>query len=250
MSIKRTPRPTTHYTVLANAVLRDTNLSFRARGVLAAILSRPDNWRTTADLLARESKEGRTAILTALRELESVGYMTRTKYQNEKGQWVWESLVYDKPQKPESGFPTTGNPTSDEPTSENGTLIEVTNKNERKEVTSTRTYSGEVFDACNLLADLIEANGSKRPTVTDKWLQDMERINRLDGRTWEQINAAIRWCQNDDFWRANILSPGKLRKQYDAMRLRAQQGQKQSAVTKTLNWLTNINWDDQKEIGK
>jgi hypothetical protein len=258
MSIKRTPRPTTHYTVLANAVLRDENLSFRARGILAAILSRPDNWKTTSESLARETKEGRTAILTALRELEKVGYMTRKKYQNEKGQWIWESLVYDKPQKPDnndaepqSGFPTTGNPTSDVPTSENGTLIEVTNKKERKEVTElTRTYGDDVINACNLLADLIEQNGSKRPEVTDNWLRDMERLHRLDGRSWEQITAAINWVQNDSFWRANVMSPSKLRAQYDQLRLKAQAQQKQSAVTKTINWLTNINWDEQKEIGK
>lgn len=112
---------------------------------------------------------------------------------------------------------------------------------------SPRIFDDEVYQACNLFADLIEANGSKRPTVSDKWLTDMERLHRIDGRSWEQINAAIRWVQNDSFWRANVMSPDKLRKQYDALRLRAQGQQKQSAVTKTINWLTNINWDDQNK---
>lgn len=114
-----------------------------------------------------------------------------------------------------------------------------------------RTYGDEVINACNLLADLMESNGSKRPKVTETWLRDMERLHRIDERSWEQINAAIRWAQNDTFWRANIKSPGKLREQYDTLRLKAQAQQKQSAVTKTINWLTNINWDDQnKELGK
>lgn len=248
MSIKRTPRPKSNYTVISNAVLRDERLSFRARGVLAAILSRPDNWKTTAESLARESKEGRNAILTVLKELEEVGYMTRRKYRNDKGQWIWESLIFDKPQTPEFRNPSTDDPTSDEPSTENQTLIEVTTKNERKEVINTpRIFDDEVYQACNLFADLIQANGSKRPTVTDKWLTDMERLHRIDGRTWEQINAAIRWVQNDSFWRANVMSPDKLRKQYDALRLRAQGQQKQSAVSKTIGWLTNINWDDQNK---
>jgi len=102
-----------------------------------------------------------------------------------------------------------------------------------------------------LLADLIEANGSKRPVVSDKWLSDMDKLNRIDGRAWENITKAIQWCQDDSFWRANIMSPSKLRKQYDQLRLIAQRNQKQSAVTKTLNWISNINWDENpKEIQK
>jgi hypothetical protein len=254
MSIKRTPRPTTHYTVLANAVLRDENLSFRARGILAAILSRPDNWKTTSESLARETKEGRTAILTALKELEKVGYMTRKKYQNEKGQWIWESLVYDKPQKPmdtevspESGFPTTGNPPSDEPTTENGTLIEVTIKNERNEVTKTsRTYGDEVISMSNLFADLIQNNGINRPTVTDRWHQDIERLNRIDGYSWEQIEATIRWVQNDSFWQSNVLSPSKLRKQFGALQLKMKSAGGLSGWARVIAKFDN----EQKELGE
>lgn len=113
------------------------------------------------------------------------------------------------------------------------------------------SINADAKDACELLANWIERNGSKRPIVTDKWISEMEKINRIDGRTWEQINAAIRWSQNDSFWRGNILSPAKLRKQYDQLRLQAMREQKQSKITKTLNWMQNIKWDDEvKEIGK
>jgi hypothetical protein len=251
MSIKRAPRPKTNFTIITNAVLRDENLSFRARGVLACILSRPDNWKTTAESLARESKEGRSAILTTLKELEVAGYMKRTKYRNEKGQWVWESFVYDTPQdatkQPESNNPPTGKPTSGEPSTEIQTLIEELSKNERKEERDTRTYGDENHQACNLLADLIADNGSRRPQITDKWLSDMERLHRIDERSWEQITKAIEWCQADDFWRGNIMSPGKLRKQYDQLRLAAQRNTKQSKFTKTMDWLKNLE-NETKEL--
>jgi hypothetical protein len=110
-----------------------------------------------------------------------------------------------------------------------------------------RTYGDENHQACNLLADLIAANGSKRPAVTDKWLSDMERLNRIDERSWEQITKAIEWCQADEFWRGNIMSPAKLRKQYDQLRLAAQRGNKQSKVTQTLSWLSNLA-NDTKEL--
>jgi hypothetical protein len=111
----------------------------------------------------------------------------------------------------------------------------------------TRTYGDEIIHACNLLADLIESNGSRRPQVTDKWLSDMERLHRIDERSWEQITKAIEWCQADDFWRGNILSPAKLRKQYDQLRLAAQRNTKQSKFTKTMDWLKNLE-NETKEL--
>ncbi len=73
-----------------------------------------------------------------------------------------------------------------------------------------------------LLADRIESNGSKRPTVTAVWCGVIERMIRLDHREPAQVMAAIEWCQADEFWRANILSPMKLRAKFDQMRLQAQ----------------------------
>ena len=43
----------------------------------------------------------------------------------------------------------------------------------------------------------------------------MDRLIRLDERTPEQVENAIRWSQRDDFWKSNILSPKKLREKYD-----------------------------------
>lgn len=73
----------------------------------------------------------------------------------------------------------------------------------------------------HLLADLIADNGSRRPNVTRAWIDSLDRTMRLDGRGPDEIEAAMRWAQADDFWRANILSPDKLRKHYDRLRLQA-----------------------------
>lgn len=81
----------------------------------------------------------------------------------------------------------------------------------------------EVEFLCNLLADLIAANGSKRPTITKAWRTSARLLLDRDGRTPTQVENCIRWCQADDFWCGVILSMPKLRKQYDALRLRAQQ---------------------------
>lgn len=122
MSIVRSPRPDNHYTVVANDVVRDSRLSYRARGILLEILSRPDNWKISAEILARSSKEGRGAILTCLTELRDLGYIVTKRIRHESGQFETISTVYDKPTGsglpdfglPDSGLPTSGNPTSKE----------------------------------------------------------------------------------------------------------------------------------------
>lgn len=86
----------------------------------------------------------------------------------------------------------------------------------------------DVESLCTLLADLVEANGSKRPKISDKWRTDARLLLDRDGRTVDQVQAAIRWSQNDEFWMRNILSMGNLRKHYDRMRLAASAKRSQS----------------------
>lgn len=100
-----------------------------------------------------------------------------------------------------------------------------------EDIRTNKNFSEQCLNACNLLADLIADNGSKRPTVTQGWITDMDKLNRIDQRTWQEIEHIINWSQNDSFWRTNILSPGKLRKQFDQLRLKAQ-----PAKSGTLLW--------------
>lgn len=79
----------------------------------------------------------------------------------------------------------------------------------------------ELLALCEHLADRIEANGSRRPRIGKRWLTAARLLVDVDGRTPDQVRAAIDWCQNDDFWRANVLSMPKLREKYDQLRLAA-----------------------------
>lgn len=80
----------------------------------------------------------------------------------------------------------------------------------------------DVDGLCELLADCIAANGSKRPTITKRWRDAARLLLDRDGRTVEQVAWIIRWSQADDFWRANVLSMPKLREKFDTLRLQAQ----------------------------
>jgi hypothetical protein len=95
----------------------------------------------------------------------------------------------------------------------------------------SRTFGDEIIQLSNLLADLIESNGIKRPSVTVKWHKDMELLHRIDNYSLEQIEFVIKWVQNDSFWRSNVLSPAKLRKQFGALLLQSRGGNNSKRLT-------------------
>jgi hypothetical protein len=84
------------------------------------------------------------------------------------------------------------------------------------------TGRDDVERVCDHLADRIEANGSKRPNVGKGWRDAARLLMDLDGKSERQVHNMIDWCQNDEFWRGNVLSMPKLREKYDQMRLRAE----------------------------
>jgi hypothetical protein len=85
----------------------------------------------------------------------------------------------------------------------------------------------DVERLCEHLAGRIEANGSKRPNIGKAWRDAARLMLDNDGRTEQQVIAAIDWCQADDcWWRSRIMSMSKLREKYDTLRLQAAEEQK------------------------
>lgn len=79
----------------------------------------------------------------------------------------------------------------------------------------------DVDRLCAHLASRIEGNGANRPPVNEKWRDAARLMIDVDKRTEEQVHAAIDWCQDNEFWRANILSMPKLREKYEQLRMQA-----------------------------
>jgi DNA replication protein DnaC len=64
---------------------------------------------------------------------------------------------------------------------------------------------------------------SDNPKSMAKWSHEMDLMIRRDKKDPEEIRRIINWCQDDDSWMGNILSVGKLRKQYDRLVSRMEQ---------------------------
>jgi predicted ArsR family transcriptional regulator len=78
-----------------NAIARDARLSFRARGLLVMLLSLPPEWHVTADTLAEDNPDSRTAIRSAMRELRESGYVELHKVRGSDGRTRSHHEVFD-----------------------------------------------------------------------------------------------------------------------------------------------------------
>lgn len=59
-----------------------------------------------------------------------------------------------------------------------------------------------------------------------KWAADIDKLLRIDKRDKHEVCKVINYVVTDEFWKSNVLSPEKLRKQYDTLFIRMQQQNK------------------------
>lgn len=106
--------------------------------------------------------------------------------------------------------------------------ITVTHQNKNKNKNNTSPLSVEL---CEFFISKIKENNPKfkQPNI-DQWANDMDKIIRLDKREPEEIKAVIAFCQSDEFWKSNILSPKKLREKFDMLYMKIPKGQRPMAI--------------------
>ena len=74
------------FSIIPNTILEDQRLSWKSKGLLCYLISRPDGWKVLIQDLIKRSTDGRDAVKTALAELRVAGYAEIIKERNEKGQ--------------------------------------------------------------------------------------------------------------------------------------------------------------------
>src|SRR5262249_16580917 len=90
--------------LMRRATAQDKRLSWQARGLLAYLFSKHDDWTVRYDDLIAQVAEtnkplGHDGISSILKELEDNGYLLRTKRQGEKGQIKWDTEIHETPFK-------------------------------------------------------------------------------------------------------------------------------------------------------
>ena len=98
MGVLRTDKKAGNYSVIANYLFKDHKLSYKARGLLATMLSLPDGWAFSIAGLAALAPDGKTSVISALKELEELGYLERCMLKNEQGQYDGcDYIVHETP---------------------------------------------------------------------------------------------------------------------------------------------------------
>lgn len=87
-----------------------------------------------------------------------------------------------------------------------------------------KEHDENIVELTNHLIYWITRNNPKAkiPTNLNKWNDEMERIERLDKYDYMQIRSVIDWCQEDHFWKGNILSVPKLREKMGTLIMQMQ----------------------------
>lgn len=136
------------YCYMANEFLRDSRLSWKAKGIIAYVQMLPDDWVLNMRDLTNRATDGRDSLYSGIKELEKYGYCAKVMQRNPDGtiagyayeicdksvfQPFTENPVTDVPQ-PEN--PCTVKPDTDKPGTENPTLI---NTNLTKDLNTLNT---------------------------------------------------------------------------------------------------------------
>lgn len=124
-----------HFTQIPNEWLRDSRLTFKARGLLSMLLSHSQGWSLSIGSIAEQNQEGRDAIRSAIIELEDFGYLTRSQV-NENGRFGEVVWVTQDP----ADLPLPENPLPENPTHKNNNIKEEQFKN------NERIYAQSLFD--------------------------------------------------------------------------------------------------------
>ena len=167
------------YVTINNSVFTDSRLSWKAKGLMGYLLSRPDNWKVIVGDLVKQSKDGRDAVYSGIKELKKNGYLEQRPIRNEEGKKSiirWEYIVYEEPiciesepltenpevDKKSTNYPLTDFPYVDNPDVDNPTLL---NKDSSNKEMNQR-----------LIKQQQETPENPKPVVVDEIKKGLEQI--------------------------------------------------------------------------
>jgi len=211
--IIRTPNRD-RYTIVSKVPLEDERLSWKARGLLAYLLSKPDNWTVMVAHLVKQAPDGRSSVMTALVELERAGYIVRTKRRGDSGRFDGlDCEIHEEPAtgSRKSAYGETAHGESD--TNEEGLLV----KKETNRRQQSRRKADPIFDT---LVDLCQIDTERLTASARGGINRAAKELRDAGATEESLRSAANAYKIR--YETAAVTPTALAKHYPTLGVRAQ----------------------------
>lgn len=170
--IKKRENP---YAQIDKRPLHDKRLTFKARGILAYLLTKPDDWDVRVSDLIENSPEGREAVQAGLRELKRMGYAVLETTRDNKGRVSGKTWVIME--EPTDGFSVNR---------ENRQTENPSNTNNDKETNNDNT-AASVPDAAYAFEQFWNDYGYKKGSKA----KAHAKFRKLTGRDLEALREAL-----------------------------------------------------------
>lgn len=101
-------------------------------------------------------------------------------------------------------------------------------KNDNKSLVPATPKRGKFNDGDMAFVDgmlnlLIQNNPNFKQPNKNTWANEVRKIREIDGIDHAEMARVFTWASKDSFWASNILSPSKLRKQWDQLSAKSNQ---------------------------
>jgi hypothetical protein len=103
--IIRIQKKRNNFVMLDKGFIEDERLSFKAKGILTYLLSKPDGWKVIVKDIVKHAKDGERAVYSGLKELKQYGYYQKKPVRENGLIAYWESVVYECPHEIEQEPP-------------------------------------------------------------------------------------------------------------------------------------------------
>jgi len=167
-----------NFTVIDNGIFKDKQLSWKAKGLLATMLSRPSTWNFSIAGLKQMSSDGDTVVRNALRELEQNGYLKREPIRENGIIRDWKYTIYEERQ-PEDFTRKTKELECEEPVVENPQLVKHTQVNTN--ILSTEELRTNSRPYTNVYGDSDESS----PETSQENIQETETNKPIRKRLFD-----------------------------------------------------------------
>ena len=172
--MKITKKLNDNFTIVDNNIMKEKDLSLRAKGLYLIIIGLSEDWNFSVKGLSQLSKESYDATNTAIKELEQFNYIERKKYNTSKG-WKTEYIIYDSY--------TMKNPSRENPSRENPRIYKENNNKENNNKENKDILATEVAKAekpKNQINEAIEILKPLNEIAYTKWFANKTQRQNVE----------------------------------------------------------------------